>query len=443
MKKRLIKTLNFCFILILSLVSTCIGNIYSDNNGPLKIELKGLRGGSGVLPGDVDPREPIDPTIPINPQPNYDVLKSFNPKKNKSRDYEGKLDIPFFYNTKYTYNYFSNLTDFRLTNFHGSCGYVAITMLLTFYDSYWNDDFIPEVYDQSVTVEDTIDSNFEESPGIKDILYGNELELSSEEYINNIYENRAIDFRGYLVSLGLKNFINYRDFFENETYQPLDTLTKNNSLSMESNEIESLITQYLIDRGFEKYFTSFIKRYYKEVGHDALVEDKEKVDRLNLENWDEIKEIVSLGIPVIVQVNNSIAVSDDQTHYLIVFAYDDRGFFYGNMGNTTYDSCVLIHPHANYLSSASYIVLINETFCNMSKNDNYILKNNTRSINASDISSHLHNPYFVNKGVEEHLVLCSCEGYYQRHFYDVKIEDSLKKCLACGHEKVSGGTSND
>lgn len=444
MKKFLVKSFSFSFLIFLLIGLVGTKSIYFGDNKSIDVDLKGLKGSSGTLPGAGDnTKDPIDPTIPIKPQPNYDILKSFNPLKNKSRDYDGELDIPFFYNTKYTFNYFSNLTDNRLTNFHGSCGYVAITMLLSFYDSYWNDDFIPEIYDQSVIVADTNDANFDESPGINDIIYGNEENISSKEYINNIYQNRDEDFRGYLVSLGLKNFINYKEFFDDETYEPLYTLTSCDSLSMVSTEIENLITRYLIDRGLENYFTTFIKKYFLEVGHDEYVEDKEKVDKINLDNWEEIKEIVSSGIPIIAQVNNSIAYSDDDTHYFIIYAYDERGFFYGNMGNTTYDSCVLIHPNINYLSSASYIVPINETYSYKSENNNYILENSTSKINASDLSSHLHNPFFIDKGVKEHLVMCSCGGYYQTHFYDVQIADSLKKCLACGHKKISGGSTYD
>ena len=43
--------------------------------------------------------------------------------------------------------YFEGLQENYPLNLLGSCTYVALTMLLTYYDTYLNDNIIPEVYD--------------------------------------------------------------------------------------------------------------------------------------------------------------------------------------------------------------------------------------------------------------------------------------------------------
>lgn len=47
----------------------------------------------------------------------------------------------------YTTYYFKNLTNNFGYNVKGSCTYVAFDMLLSFWDTYWCDSFIPESYD--------------------------------------------------------------------------------------------------------------------------------------------------------------------------------------------------------------------------------------------------------------------------------------------------------
>ena len=39
-------------------------------------------------------------------------------------------------------------------NIVGSCGYVALSLLLSFYDAYWRDGFVPECYDTFGLIDD-------------------------------------------------------------------------------------------------------------------------------------------------------------------------------------------------------------------------------------------------------------------------------------------------
>ena len=72
-----------------------------------------------------------------------------------------------FINDYYAPYYFTNLKDRFGYNVKGSCTYVAVDMLLSYYDSLWNDNFLPEKYDgDNIYVNKTILNAFE-SPGSK------------------------------------------------------------------------------------------------------------------------------------------------------------------------------------------------------------------------------------------------------------------------------------
>ena len=52
-----------------------------------------------------------------------------------------------FIESNYASYYFFNLRENFGNNIFGTCSYVSIGMLLSFYDTYWDDAIIPEEYD--------------------------------------------------------------------------------------------------------------------------------------------------------------------------------------------------------------------------------------------------------------------------------------------------------
>lgn len=61
--------------------------------------------------------------------------------------------------------YFKNLRGNFGYNLKGSCSYVAVDMLLSFYDSYWSDGFLPENFDGEKEVVGETVLNTTNSPG--------------------------------------------------------------------------------------------------------------------------------------------------------------------------------------------------------------------------------------------------------------------------------------
>lgn len=102
--------------------------------------------------------------------------------------------------------YYYNLNNNFGYNENGSCGYVAVSILLSYYDNLVRDDIIDEQYDVCST-SSTIDflSNVE-SPGTlhenKSLIY------SYSSYYNYIKSTESTSFHSYLLSLGINLGIN-------------------------------------------------------------------------------------------------------------------------------------------------------------------------------------------------------------------------------------------
>ena len=98
--------------------------------------------------------------------------------------------------------YYDNLTRNLGQNYKGSCGYVAIGMLLSYYDTYLNDDIIPEQYDVRGQGTGSNLINWQDSPGILKDEISNSKELSPTEYYNIIKEQSTYSLHAKLITLG-------------------------------------------------------------------------------------------------------------------------------------------------------------------------------------------------------------------------------------------------
>lgn len=118
----------------------------------------------------------------------------------------------------YATQYFSHLTSNFGNNTRGTCAYVAIGMLLSYFDSYWNDSFIPEDYDVKSTFTATSYQPNEfalptfnaESPGIRFEDYSLVGNLSVSEYEDFIEDNDDTYFQAKLLTLANTYFGSYK-----------------------------------------------------------------------------------------------------------------------------------------------------------------------------------------------------------------------------------------
>ena len=84
-------------------------------------------------------------------------------------------------------NYFYNLRDNFGWNELGSCGYISLGMLLTYYDSYYNDNFIYDDLDKPTHLPSLSSYNTATSPGSIEIPILNDGSgMSFEDYLNKL-----------------------------------------------------------------------------------------------------------------------------------------------------------------------------------------------------------------------------------------------------------------
>ena len=98
--------------------------------------------------------------------------------------------------------YFSNLRNNFSLNAFGTCSYVSMGMLLSYYDTYFNDDFVPEYFDQNTVVEQSangaIITKGVESPGVVPEDYDFITSLSN--FSNYVSNNPTASFQNYLIN---------------------------------------------------------------------------------------------------------------------------------------------------------------------------------------------------------------------------------------------------
>ena len=198
--------------------------------------------------------------------------------------------------------YFNNLNSNFGNNAYGSCTYVSIGMLLSFYDSYWDDSFIPEQYDVNAYFQSTLQQNadFEfppfdvDSPGI--MFESNSLvsNLNMNEYLNVVSNNSNTYFQFKLIQLGKSLFGNEK--FDNST----------NPLGMTHSELISFLNYYL--------FT------YRSMSSSNVLITSENSNSLMVRNYTISK--IRDGIPVILRAKK-IGTSNSG-HSFIAYDYDEN-----------------------------------------------------------------------------------------------------------------------
>ena len=118
-------------------------------------------------------------------------------------DYQFSHTQGYYYHTNIASAYFTHNQTFG-DNHANSCTFIAIQMLLSYYDSFWSDDFISIDYEDSDSGRIAILNNtveFSDSPGTKKELFYEEGDLPYSDYdgfIENCYDS---DFQLYLMHL--------------------------------------------------------------------------------------------------------------------------------------------------------------------------------------------------------------------------------------------------
>lgn len=139
----------------------------------------------------------------MNPENFTPGLKQSNPIVPPSNPFENDVFVP---NNNYLFTYYYHLIDNMPRNTMGICGYTGISMLLSFYDSYWYDYFVTEQYDSEKSFLDSslLNSSVADSynsPGVKNNITssGPSIETFKKEIKNmGITDEQSATFKDEL-----------------------------------------------------------------------------------------------------------------------------------------------------------------------------------------------------------------------------------------------------
>lgn len=303
-------------------------------------------------------------------------------------------------------SYFYNLSQNYSENENGSCGYVAIGMLLSYYDTYLSDDIIPGIYDSPSTGSSTNMIERMDSPGVRN----DKLNISdSRNYYNKITKLEKPSFQGKLMEIAnSKNIINFND------NKPFGT--------------------YIEDR------IDILNTYFKEVlGYEYGKEYSLNYTTTNVREFtiSEIKK----GNPVMLSL---FYKNTDEGHVVIAYDYDETENILP--GYSHYNVDYLFGPYRGALT-------INFNL-NHSHSNNYKVNNTSYCYNDCNIytysgsnKEHHYSKYEQYNATKHKYVCVNDDGYILRgHAVDSsKVYTSnghmYGNCIDCNYLVDLGSTS--
>lgn len=309
----------------------------------------------------------------------------------------------FVSNKNYLTAYYLHLHDNMPLNVLGICGYTGISMFLSFYDSYWNDNFIPEQYDSShsrINSSDFYSSSADkyESPGVWnniDYSYPSVDDLKDEIMNSGITNTESTEFKealdrkvmeqvynqidggtflGKLFEIGIENGSIKPHFVESEYHIANEGYV--HGIGVNNDIMNSVLSDYINDNADLRGKVSLVT---SKMNNNT---DSEK-NRIR----SEIVEIVKTGRPVLMGGNgytdsNGNGIQDDNEgsfgHVVVAYDYDEENdILYGNMG---WSSASQAHRNLDdffNIQMSDYWTLNISSSLPKNRTNNYIFTNKT------------------------------------------------------------------
>jgi len=309
-------------------------------------------------------------------------------------------------------SYFDNLTTNMGRNYKGSCGYVAIGMLLSYYDTYLNDNIIPEVYDIVSSGGTNNMVSRRNSPGIMNDIVATNDRSTAGLYLAAMQNISNISLHAKLIMIG--NNLGFYNVFDDEN--PAET-----NFSMREYVINDYLQNFI---GF--YSSSYSFNYYKPLFINATSSN-------NVRNYTIDK--IQAGYPVLLSIRNS----NNEGHVVVAYDYDeDNDLIYTNMGWNSYTTHVT--PESQDFTKYTSALVID---WNISHNhsDNYgVTTNGITSYYCYDSASieyrhHAEANYTnyqqINGDYSYHYATCTC-GWSGLHEHGDFIIGFPNPSVTCG-----------
>lgn len=235
-------------------------------------------------------------------------------------------------------SYFENLYDYSPVNDIGSCGFVSLIQAMSFYDTFYNDNVIPEVYDKSLTNAISFSDSKEVSPGtLRQPYFGSEY----TSYYDFCHGTQLTNFQSYLsVLYNIYAFTDNVDDFESSVgawnYQNILNLLYGAS------ENASVLT-----------FSDKTQNEYLQI----------------------IKSVIDSGNPAIVHIQQYVpAINDYYRHSVVAYDYDDLNI-YANYGYGQNETHLPLLGGTYQYTDIYYVASLDFSSFKHSHSNNYIVQN--------------------------------------------------------------------
>ena len=349
---------------------------------------------------------------------------------------------------KFATYYFSNLKENFGNNTKGSCGYVAVAMMLSYYDTYLNDDIIDDTYDKTTALSSFKLANISDSPGIRreddsicpgyvpsptgadagdSLLWA----LDIDDYWNLIENNHNNYFHLNLIKLAEEQFNMYHD-----TIAVLEEC----GIIIEIDTQYPCATTLLHQKSVIEYYLYQVKGLEGQVS-------LEYVNAANTDVRNFAINKIKNGQPVMLLLGSSSGF-----HFVVAYDLDENGTedtsddtiyaHYGWDEDPLPDGTFKYYTHVN-IDTDNYPWLVSALAINFdmehSCSDNYIENEGTPSEKTycscyfSCHPEHEHQ-YELSSDDSQHKYSCNCSLYYGNYYdhdYEYISTDSNYHSIVC------------
>lgn len=297
--------------------------------------------------------------------------------------------------------YFSHLSTNYAYNHFGSCGFVALGSLLSYYDTYLNDNFVDDKYEAKVDLTDLqlaeyfLDNQLIfESPGVK---FDKEetLALNSESYgyyPSFLWNKMSIEDRiGFFANNGYFQYhllqLAYQHNYDD--LKPASQL----DFSMNNYDLKDLLNVYLQSKKDD--FSSSMIDETNCVSNMTYFDKQYTYTKTDYNKYiSNIIDLIKSGVPLLTLINNSNTNKSYYGHFAIAYDYQEG-----------YDL-----PEDGIIFNVG---LSDESDCNVTSIPFYYIKKYTAA-------TQIHSYFYIN---EENFIHKETDNYY---YY---LDESITSCL--------------
>lgn len=349
----------------------------------------------------------------------------------------------------FMFHYFYNLRENIGSNVVGTCGYVALGMLLTFYDCYWDDGLVSDSYMNSTDLtlnannSETILTAYENypSPGSPEAMPAIEQALLQMAHQRATTLEEKIEAWQYYV-LGME--LLYSDTsLHGKLIVMLDELLAPMISEDECSPKDDGGTN-IQDREMllENYLVWSVGNNYEEDWHIASY-PTDTDESTSAAVREEMIEYIVQGIPVLLAVtyqstNPDTGVTTPCNHAVIAYDYDENeDIIYCHTGwgviveNQTHcDIEYLGDAYTTQLTNFMALVPLGEHV----HSNAYIFDDAPEGICSCELPNHHHEGY-VSCSADEHSVVCWCGASPLPHRFQAQgLNRAI--CIDCGFVKI-------